>query len=766
MVNYCTFVILALLTRHFVLNMIGIYIKLTEHGGTAMQKSQRRVFIDFVFTYFTIIILALICLFPVYISLARAERDKAAQMILDYGQSSLRELESEENRLFHTVRNFYMDRDFKKLYYSDDQITEAEIFYSMTQLQEKLKLYFQNIDAVRGVFVYIPKFDYVLTQKYTFRSRSQFYASNQFDSFAKEDWLNQLCTPEYNMTRNSGQFTDLLDAEETYSVMNLFFTFPMAGDSNVKILVMVSLDSQAAANQLLLPDIQGQSYAIITDKEGTILAQSEPSMGEFLAPDREYSYQLIHIQDSSTKNVIIGVNHQYYRTIRAKTLWLILSSIGAALLISACAALYFAWNRSRPLEHVLAIIRQANISKNRHRGLEDLEDTVVGMVSEIRQCKGTIKELDTMVSHNLLERLFFGELIPGKLEDAFIQYYGPMPSPCVSVVFLRESNEQDALLLQEDVLSELLNMGLYIYVSHLHKNRVYLLLPDTSDIQDTLALLLKNLRERGGKIVKAGISNSITGLQAVKEGTLQAQRRLDAGYHIQGVYLFTHTYSSRGSLHLLNVQLLDALQRALLTGNRQLSDKIIHDIFEHVQPEKPDAVELRQLFFSLRSVYSAVISQFSLEAEKSEEEVCECLPLPNDLEEYSPLSVQKAFMDLNRIIDDYYQQQLARNKRIKGFDILTYVEEQFKDPNLCASSIASKFHISEKYVFQLMKGASGETLNDKISFLRVQEAIRLLEHTSLTVSEIALRSGFTSSNSMYKVFMRVKGVPPSTFRKK
>ena len=235
--------------------------------------------------------------------------------------------------------------------------------------------------------------------------------------------------------------------------------------------------------------------------------------------------------------------------------------------------------------------------------------------------------------------------------------------------------------------------------------------------------------------------------------------------HIQGVYLFVHTYSSKAAQNTLSVQLLDSLQRALISGNKQTADKLIYSIFERMKSERPDAVELRQLFFSLRSVYSVVINQFALDAEKREEAIRVSIPLPNDLDEYSPSSIQNAFIQLNDSIYGYYLDQFERNKKKKGVSVLSYVDENFRDPNLCASSIAAHFNLSEKYIYQLIKDASGETLNDHISFLRVQEGIRLLETTDMTVAEVAKQSGFLSSNSMYKVFMRVKGVSPSTYKK-
>ena len=59
-----------------------------------------------------------------------------------------------------------------------------------------------------------------------------------------------------------------------------------------------------------------------------------------------------------------------------------------------------------------------------------------------------------------------------------------------------------------------------------------------------------------------------------------------------------------------------------------------------------------------------------------------------------------------------------------------------------------------------------ETLNDRILRLRIDEGIRLLTTTDLTITTIAKKTGFSSSNTMYKAFMRVKGISPSSYRGK
>ena len=232
------------------------------------------------------------------------------------------------------------------------------------------------------------------------------------------------------------------------------------------------------------------------------------------------------------------------------------------------------------------------------------------------------------------------------------------------------------------------------------------------------------------------------------------------------LYVFTHTYSSRAVRSLISIQDLDNLQRALLSGNGQNADRILETIHQTISHSEQNSVELRQMFFSLRSVYATVCNQFSLEAERNGETRYHAPILPNDLDEYDLDSVYEVFRSLNIELQQQYEIVMARTARSLGTDILAYIDQNYTDPNLCAGVIADVFHISEKYVFQLLKSCCNETLNDRILRLRIDEGIRLLTTTDLTITTIAKKTGFSSSNTMYKAFMRVKGISPSSYRGK
>lgn len=96
-----------------------------------------------------------------------------------------------------------------------------------------------------------------------------------------------------------------------------------------------------------------------------------------------------------------------------------------------------------------------------------------------------------------------------------------------------------------------------------------------SGLSDLLSNCLKHIRELHNQSVKVGISNPFQDISYTQHASTQAKRRLSAGYRIDGVYVFTHTYSSRAVRSLISIQDLDNLQRTLLSGNGQNADRIL-----------------------------------------------------------------------------------------------------------------------------------------------------------------------------------------------
>ncbi len=92
-----------------------------------------------------------------------------------------------------------------------------------------------------------------------------------------------------------------------------------------------------------------------------------------------------------------------------------------------------------------------------------------------------------------------------------------------------------------------------------------------------------------------------------------------------------------------------------------------------------------------------------------------------------------------------------------------YMEEHYAEP-LPMAALARAAGCGRARLFQLFKQSVGMTPNDFLQRLRVNKARQALANPKLSVTEVALRSGFSSSQYFSSVFRRYTGMTPSAAR--
>jgi len=80
--------------------------------------------------------------------------------------------------------------------------------------------------------------------------------------------------------------------------------------------------------------------------------------------------------------------------------------------------------------------------------------------------------------------------------------------------------------------------------------------------------------------------------------------------------------------------------------------------------------------------------------------------------------------------------------------------------------VARRVYISHSYLSKLIKIHTGRSFRHLVNMARIEEAVRLLEHTDKSLSEIAFRTGFEDHSYFAKVFKRHTGMNPSDYRQK
>jgi YesN/AraC family two-component response regulator len=122
-------------------------------------------------------------------------------------------------------------------------------------------------------------------------------------------------------------------------------------------------------------------------------------------------------------------------------------------------------------------------------------------------------------------------------------------------------------------------------------------------------------------------------------------------------------------------------------------------------------------------------------------------------------------MKLNQILLDLcgYTRTLVNDDHF-GAATITFIEENYSNPNLDITMIAEHFSITSSYLSKKFKSRTGISLLDFINKTRVEQAKKALADSKTRISDIAEACGFINSNTFIRVFKKYEGVTPGRFR--
>jgi len=92
------------------------------------------------------------------------------------------------------------------------------------------------------------------------------------------------------------------------------------------------------------------------------------------------------------------------------------------------------------------------------------------------------------------------------------------------------------------------------------------------------------------------------------------------------------------------------------------------------------------------------------------------------------------------------------------------IEHRYTEPSLHVGAVAHELGVSTEHLCRVLKRHTGLTFVTLLRRTRVRAACRLLQTTTLSMKEIAGRTGFSSASRFDRDFKMVCGVSPSEYR--
>lgn len=96
------------------------------------------------------------------------------------------------------------------------------------------------------------------------------------------------------------------------------------------------------------------------------------------------------------------------------------------------------------------------------------------------------------------------------------------------------------------------------------------------------------------------------------------------------------------------------------------------------------------------------------------------------------------------------------------FSVLKYIENNYRDGSM--QSISSAVGYPDYYISRLLKKSTGMNFKELLQKRKLQQAIYLLEHTTLSVEAIMNRIGYENSSYFYRKFREQLGCSPNEYR--
>lgn len=202
---------------------------------------------------------------------------------------------------------------------------------------------------------------------------------------------------------------------------------------------------------------------------------------------------------------------------------------------------------------------------------------------------------------------------------------------------------------------------------------------------------------------------------------------------------------SSGKRFVYLVDISDMTQMQGFAGIRPLLTRFIH-ITSETYPRVYNEVmklltEMRESYFSSRDFYELTIhaNMFKLFVVLGQDH----------------LKSTNAFTGLSEITRKEYMHRFN--------DVLNYINERYAD-DLSLEHVAEHCGFSKFHFSRLFKKYTNTTFYDYLTYKRIQAAEELLADADLTITEVALRTGFPSISTFNRTFKRRKNCAPREYR--
>ncbi|WP_239618903.1 response regulator [Cohnella mopanensis] len=394
--------------------------------------------------------------------------------------------------------------------------------------------------------------------------------------------------------------------------------------------------------------------------------------------------------------------------------------------------------------------------------------------NEYRKIKTELLENSRELKEKFLLNLLVGNSSLEQLNRRYEYFYGASdPLSCSVAVIDVEAGNEDAdnsmipglgcMRVVEFLVQEREAMDVVLD----HGGRVVIVnRGDAADLACIGEQSVRAVREKLGYHATVGIGSVYSSLIRVKDSYKEALEALRYGQLFGGGQLISFGEDMRVVDPVLDLK-LNEIEEIVFFVKAGIKEQAVQAIYERFQTQASARGETIEQAYSLGIHFVS-----SLELAMSELGFNHIRSQLLNGALYVQLFGCRTFNEINQLLSRLAEDAAddvkgIRNKRTNRIidEVIAHLAEEFANPKIALSSVSERFHLNASYLSRIFKEETGQSFTDYLLKLRMDEALKLLNGTSLKAYQIAEKVGILDPYYFSHRFKKAIGVSVQEYKR-
>ncbi len=691
----------------------------------------------------------------------------------------------------HTGYKVITSDIISEFYRDYDSMNPGQRSNYISTIMDSIRSMPDNRSLVLNAFVVFADHDVVIdtTGKYSKDLAYYSHFSQYFDS--KEQWLSTV----FDKAKSYKKFHTLTDQQNNLQP-TVIYNYPLLDNKPMAALIIHFNTSKLNRElQNISHNAERQIYILDGDNkpifscDDTVFPFNVKDSDSITANNAEYLVSSVVSEMIPDGRYVQYINCSVYdehldKMSAANRLGLIISVIIALFL-----SYFFSKRNWIPVKKLVSLLISKKDMPIKYN-LEYIEENITQLLKEHRKTINQLDEYQKQIFGDLFVRYLNGHAeVQGELENIFEKNnINTKNNSHIIIVFtatdILSSKKVSAdkshkfgtsmmFFLIENILNDLIGSNANLYFRT--ENNMLICYVGYNEGSMNYDILMSNLSyaseflaDEIGFLISAAVSSVSKDFSELPALYKQALDVISYSFISPDYSILTYDDCINNSVeYSYTIDMERHLRKLIIDGNADLANNYFDELW--ASNVYKDNIDANMIYIFMVEIAASLLKismeiDTSIDIQKKMISFCKSSASQNSVTTLDQHKNElKSFIDLlcDFVCDsDDIAENASRYENVKK-----YIAENYKNPALSITDISDHMGLSVNYLSRQFKANNNIGIPEYITKYRIDRAKILLSNTNMTISKIALDTGFSSSGTFIRAFKHYFGITPGQFRK-